>query len=316
MAMQVGVSVGLLGQDLFQVVLDVTVLTMIMTPLLFAIGPRSADAISRIPLVRLWKGGSNAAHLVPPHAYSRHILIIGFGVTGRNIARTARLSDLQYAIVEVNAAIVHQASASGEPIHYGDATQELILRHLNADKAAAIVVVINDPAGARRIVELSRRLAPDAYILVRSRYLREVELLLGLGADEVIADEMEVSIEVFSRILARMLAPREDIKRLIGEVRGSWRRMARSFAKEATSVPDLRVNVPELATHTLRLTENSPLVGRAIAKSRLRTDHGVTVLAITRRRQVLGNPPGDTMFHPGDILFVIDPADWDPASVA
>jgi monovalent cation:H+ antiporter-2, CPA2 family len=36
----------------------------------------------------------------------------------------------------------------------------------------------------------------------------------------VIADELEVSIEVFSRVLARMLVPRERMKALIGNVRG------------------------------------------------------------------------------------------------
>ena len=88
---------------------------------------------------------------------------------------------------------------------------------------------------------------------MRTRYLREVEPLMALGADEVIADELEVSIEVFSRVLARMLVPREDIKALIGDVRGDWRRMTRGLAKEATAVHDLRVAVPNLVTHSLRL---------------------------------------------------------------
>jgi CPA2 family monovalent cation:H+ antiporter-2 len=143
-----------------------------------------------------------------------------------------------------------------------------------------------------------------------------VEALLRLGADEVIADELEVSIEVFSRVLARMLVPREDIKRLIGEVRGDWRRMARTFAKDATSVPDLRVDVPDLTTHTLRLTPSSPLAGTTIAGSRLRAEHGVTVLAITRDGGALGNPHGDTVLLANDVLFVIGPVDWDPRTVA
>ncbi|MDI6809054.1 MAG: NAD-binding protein [Candidatus Eisenbacteria bacterium] len=207
------------------------------------------------------------------------------------------------------------AAARGEPIHYGDATQETILRHVDADKARAIVVVIDDPAGTRRIVELARRVAPGAYILVRSRYLREVQPLVTLGADEVIADELEVSIELFSRVLARMLVPREDIKRLIGEVRQDWRRMARTLAKESTGVPDLHVAIPDLTTYTLRLTEHSPLVGNSIAGSRLRAEHGVTVLAVSRDAETLGNPRGETILMAGDVLFVIGPPDWEPATV-
>ena len=311
-----GVTAGLFGSDVFQTVLDTAVLSMLLTPVLFAIGPRVAEMACHTPLVRLERGGFTSARVGSAHAYSGHVLIVGYGVTGQNVARTARLTDVPYAILELNAGLVSQGTAAGEPIHFGDATQETILRHVDADKARAIIVVINDPAAARRIVELARRIAPDAYTLVRTRYLREVEPLLALGADEVIADELEVSIEVFSRVLARMLVPREDIKRLIGDVRGDWRRMARTFAKDATALPDLRVQVPDLVTHTLRLTAASPLAGQTIADSRLRPQHGVTVLVVTRDGRALGNPTGDTRLAENDVLFVIGPADWDPSVVA
>lgn len=315
-ATQAGVMAGLFGQDVFQTVLVVAVLTMLLTPALVAIGPACADAVCKTPLLRLQRRIGASSRVGSATAFSDHILIIGFGVTGRNLARTAKLSDVPYAILEVNAGTVREALAAGEPIQYGDATQEEILRHANVEKARAVVVVIDDPAGARRIVQLSRRMAPDAFILVRSRYLREVEPLHSLGADEVIADELEVSIEVFSRALSRMLVPREDIKRLIGEVRGDWRRMARGLAREATSVDDLRVAVPELATHTLRLTERSPVAGRSIAESRLRAEHGVTVLAVIRDGESLANPRGETVMNAGDTLFVIGPLGWDPSTVS
>ena len=316
-ATKAAVGTGLLGSEIFQMVLDVAVLSMVLTPLLMGAAPRLADRLSRTPLARLQHRslGPTRGEGEDGPAYFGHVLIIGFGVTGRNLAHSARRSDVPYAVVDTNAAIVRQGLADGEPIHYGDASQAPILELVHAERARAIVVVIDDPAGARRIVELARRVAPDAYILVRSRYLREVEPLLSLGADEVIADELEVSIEVFSRVLARMLVPRDDIKRLIGEVRGDWRQMARGLAAAATSVPDLRVAVPDLATHTLRLSCHSPLVGRTIASSGLRQNHGVTVLAITRSGTPLANPSGDTSFQEGDLVFVIGPEQWDPVSI-
>jgi CPA2 family monovalent cation:H+ antiporter-2 len=315
-AARAGVSAGLFGSEVFQTVLDTAVLSMIVTPALMAVAPACADALCKTPLVRLERRGFSPARVGPAHGYQGHLLVIGYGVTGRNVARTARLADVPYAILEVNAALVQRGLADGEPIHYGDATRETILRHVDADKARAIVVAINDPAATRRIVELARRIAPDAYLLVRSRYLREVEPLVALGADEVVADELEVSIEIFARVLARMLVPRDEIKRLIGEVRGEWRRMARTLARDATAGPDLRVHVPELITHTVRLGPTSPLAGATIAESRLRPDHGVTVLAVTRDGVKLSNPKSDTVLLAGDVLFVIAPLDWDPTSIA
>ena len=317
-ATKAAVGAGLLGQEVFQSVLDVAVLSMMATPLLVAMATPAADLLCRTPLIHLQQPGSRAPLRPDPgiRPLEGHVLIIGFGVTGRNVALCARRSDVPYAVVEFNAAIVREGLQRGEPIHYGDATHEPILRLVQAERARSIVVVIDDPAAARRIVELGRRIAPQAYIIVRSRYLREVEPLMNLGADEVIADELEVSIEVFSRVLARMLVPREDIHRLIQDVRGEWRQMARGLAPEATSLTDLRVAVPDLATHSLRIDGLSPLVGQTIAGSRLREEHGVTVLSVTRDGVSIGHPRGRTRLLAGDRLFVIAPQRWDPGTVS
>ncbi|MCT0224825.1 cation:proton antiporter [Synechococcus sp. CS-1328] len=311
-ATKAGVSSGLLSQEVFQSVLVVAVLSMLATPLLIQAAPKLAEQLAATPLGH-WSDRRSQQVLVgaaPQEAPS--VLIVGFGVTGRNLAASCQHCDVPYAVVELNAALVRKARSEGIPIHYGDASQPAILELVRTHQARAIVVVIDDPGAARRIVELARRLAPDAFILVRTRYLREVEPLSQLGADEVIADELEVSIEVFSRVLARMLVPRERIKELIGDVRGEWRQMARSLSPEATRVHDLRVVLPNLATHSIPLREDNPWVGQTIASSRLRDDHGVTVLAVQRSGATLANPRGDVKLQAGDVLFVIGPEQWDP----
>jgi len=308
-AARVGVGAGLLAAGHFQAVLSITVLSMLATPLLVAAGPRLAQWLTAGPLGRRWDRPESANDERPRR--EGHVLIVGYGVTGRNLARTCRLSGVPYLVLDLNAATVREARAAGEPIEYGDATQEGILLHADAHRARAIVVVVNDPAGVRRIVELARRVAPSAYLLVRSRYLVEVEPLLVLGADDVIADELEMSVEVFSRVLARMLVPREEIKRLIDEVRGEWRRMARSLSREATSPPVHQVELPGYATRTLRLAPDSPLAGQSIAQSRLRQGHGITVLAVSREGTTTANPPGDFVLRAGDVLFVIGPLEME-----
>ncbi len=310
------VSAGLLGQDSFQTVLDTAVISMLFAPLMMVAGPRLAQALQKLPLAPRLRHGFGGARVTSACTYSGHVLIIGYGVTGRNIARSSRDADVPYAIVEINAEVVRTEQANGEHIHYGDATHEAVLAHVDADKAKAIVVAINDPAATRRIVELARRTAPDAYIMVRSRYLKESEALYALGADEVIADELEVSIEIFSRVLARFLVPREDIERYIDEARAEWREMARSLSPETTAVQDLRIEVPDLTTRTFRISEGSPLDGVSIAQSRLRPDHGVTVLAVRSEGTSTGNPPSTIELHAGDVLFVLGPDEWDPKSVA
>jgi CPA2 family monovalent cation:H+ antiporter-2 len=316
-ATKAGVGAGLLNPQIFQTVLAVAVLSMLATPLLMLLAPGLAEGLAARLAPTAWGrrlGAAEATEATAPiEASDPHVLIVGFGVTGRNLARSCRRCEVPCTVVELNAALVRQGRLEGLSIAYGDAGQPAILERARASRARAIVVVIDDPAAARRIVELARRMAPAAYVLVRSRYLREVEPLLHLGADEVIADELEVSIEVFSRVLARMLVPRQQIKALISDVRGEWRRMARGLAPEATRVHDLRTVLPQLATHTLAIGADHPLSGLSLAASGLRETHGVTVLAVHRNGETLATPRGDLVLERDDVLVVIGPQDWDPA---
>lgn len=221
-AMTAAVVAGLLDDQMFQTVLDTAVVSMLLAPAMFAFAPRLAQGLQKRPFAARFGRGSGSARLTAEHQYVGHIIIVGFGVTGRNLARAARAAGIAYVVIEINAEVVRDETEAGEAIHYGDATHETILRHVDADKARAIVVVINDPAAARRTVELARRLAPDALIVVRSRYLKEMAALYSLGADEVIVDELEISKEVVSSVLSRFQVPEEEVESLTREVRSEW----------------------------------------------------------------------------------------------
>lgn len=314
-ATQVGVSVGLLDQAVFQTVLDTAVVSMLVAPAMFASGPRLADALQRLPIPERLVSGFGPARVESAHPYDDHIVIVGFGVTGKNVARAAEKAGVPYAAIELNPETVRDEQSRGGHVHYGDATSEAVLEHICAKDAKAFVIAINDPAGARRVTKLARSVAPSAFIIVRSRYMREIEALHELGADEVIADELEVSIEVFSRVLARYLVPREDIQQFVDESRSGWRTMSRNLSRDATQMPGHRIELPELETRTFRLTEHSPLLGKTIAESALRHEQGVTVLAVRRGDETLGNPVGATIFEEGDVVFVIGPEGWEPDSV-
>src|SRR5690606_5304835 len=106
-----------------------------------------------------------------------------------NLSRAAKTSGIPYLVVEVNPDTVREERVKGEPIFFGDATQEAVLRHLHLKDARILVIVINDPAAARRITELARKINPGIHIIVRTRFLREMEPLYQLGANEVIPEE-------------------------------------------------------------------------------------------------------------------------------
>jgi CPA2 family monovalent cation:H+ antiporter-2 len=299
-----GLSAGLMPQEHYQAFLAVSILTMIATPFMIIGAPWLANITSRIR----FPGGLDRD--IVEHSRNEriteqnHLIIVGFGVNGRNLARAARKSGIPYVIIEMNPIVIREERAKGEPIFYGDATKEKILEHANIAEARSMVVVINDPAAAARIVWLSRKLNPGIYIIVRTRFLSEIENFSALGANEVIPEEFETSVEIFSRVLRNYLLPKDEIQNLISEIRAERYDMLRSVDTDALVCSDFRACLPDLELTSVRLPEGSPVLGTSLAESRIREEFGVTVMALVRGNESITSPPPDIVFMPGDILVV------------
>ena len=304
-----GIEYGLFSGNTYQIFLSVSILTMAATPFMITLAPRLANIILRLPLPKRLVSGFYPVSEIKVEGKKDHLIIIGFGVNGRNLARAARLGGIPYVIIEMNPETVRSEQEKGEPISYGDATHEAVFQHANIKDARIVVVAINDPTATRRITEIARTLNPKLYLIVRTRYLQEMKPLHELGADEVIPEEFETSVEIFIRVLTKYLVPRDDIERFVAEVRSDGYEMFRSLAKKPASFSDLALNLPGVEISTLRVDESAPFVGKSLAEVELRKRYGGTVLAIRRDAQILANPDGETILFANDMLFVLGPPD-------
>jgi hypothetical protein len=202
----------------------------------------------------------NASNLTPfmrnGHQWVR------FRVTREEIkARSAKAAGIPYAVVETNPETVRAEKSKGEPIFFGDATQEAVLAHTRIGEVRVLVVVISDPAATRGIVETARRLNQTLYIIARTRSVQEVRHLYELGANEVVPEEFETSVEIFTRVLAKYLMTADEIERFTAEVRGDGYEMLRSRSKEPTSLSALKLHIPDIEMSALRVHPGSPVVG-------------------------------------------------------
>ncbi|KPL12989.1 potassium transporter KefB [candidate division BRC1 bacterium SM23_51] len=309
-------NVGLLENDIYQILIGVCVLTMLATPFVVAAAPGVADFVSRSPLGRRLTRRTAGERVGPEDREPRptdHLVIVGFGLNGQNLARTASAAEIPYVIIEMNPQTVRQMRAAGEPIFYGDATQEAVLKRAGIARARVLVVAISDAAATRRTIELARRLNPGVRIIVRTRFIKETEPLYELGADEVIPEEFETSIEIFTRVMMSYLVPRDQIDQFIAEVRANGYRMFRTVAYQSLALAGFGVPVPELEVGTLRVGDGAPIVGKSLAELDLRKNYGVTVLAIRRGVEVFPNPGGDMQIEAKDLLFVLGKPEDMPA---
>jgi len=304
-----GSDMGLLEKELYQLFLDVSVLTMAVTPFAIALAPNIADRIGKLPLPAKVKRGfakTVSAGKKRRHRILRdHLIIVGFGLNGRNLARVAKVAGIPYLVVEMNPQTVRVESAKGEPITYGDASQEAVLEEVGIKKSRVVVVVISDPVATRKIAAAVRKENPNVFLIVRTRFVTEMESLYALGANQVIPEEFETSIEIFSRVLDRYLVPRNEIERLIAEARSGGYDMFRSLSRDALSFSDLKCQIPDVDITTFRVEEGSPIAEKTIAQIGIRKKHGVTVLAIRRGDQMLSNPEANTVIHAGDLLVAL-----------
>jgi CPA2 family monovalent cation:H+ antiporter-2 len=301
-----GSEYGMLQGQFYQYFLDISVLTMGITPFAMALAPKLADGVlkRRLP-TRLKSGFSRVRQIKRKERMRDHLIIVGFGFNGRNLARAAKLSGVPYVIIEMNPRTVKKEREKGEPIYYGDASQTAVLEHADTKEARVLVVVISDPIAVRRITAAARRENPRLFIVARTRFVTEMKELYELGADEVIPEEFETSIEIFSRVLAKYLVPRDEIEKMITEARADGYRMFRTLSEASTSFSDMKLHLPDVDISTVRLEAGSDFVGKTLGQIGLRKKHGVTVLAIRRLERILSDPDADTVLQSGDLLIIL-----------
>src|SRR5437016_2529516 len=301
-----GRGTGLLPEGLYQTFLAVAVLTMLVTPFALQSGPAVLDGLERlVPLDRLLPGLRPGAIAVAEQPLTDHVIVAGYGLNGRNLTAALRSIRAPYLIVELNAQTVQQARARGEPAFYGDATREEILRALGAERARMLVVAISDPAATRRMVRVGRSLNARLHIIARTRYVTEIPELGRLGADVVIPEEFENSIEIFARVLAHYNVPRSDIERLVDQIRSShYEALRGGDGAGRLSLGDV-AGIPQMAVERLRLPGDSPLVGKTLAATGLRTQTGALVLAVARGADEIATPGPHFRLAADDVLVVV-----------
>jgi len=305
-----GLMYGFLSGDFFQLFLCVSVLTMAVTPFAIAFAPRMAGYIIKLPLPQRF-GFIKHPHLKgrEVHTENDHLVIIGYGFNGKNLAQAAKMAGIPYSIVEMNPEIVKDAKAKNEPIYYGDAVHESILKSLNIEGARIVVVAISDPVATRRIISTIRKISPKVHIIVRTRYTRELNPLFELGANDVIPEEFETSVEIFTRVLTKYLIPRDEIEAFISDVRSQCYEMLRTPSAMTATYSDLERHIHDINISTFRIHRDSPLSGKTLAQIDLRKRYGVSVVAIKRDTEILPNPGADTVIRTDDVLFIIGTPD-------
>ncbi len=302
---KVGVDYGLVNENMYQLFLAVSIMTMALTPFIIMGSHSIVRAFLKAPIPRIIRLGRFAVREKKQTKKKNHIIVIGYGVGGRYLTQVARAGQIPYVIIEMNPETVAHEKEKGEPILYGDAIQEGVLYLANLRDARVVVIAVSDPATTRRIVESARRFNSGVYIIARTRFIREMEPLYKLGASEVIPEEFETSIELFTRVLHNYLVPKDEIEKFTAEVRQDRYEMLRHRDKKPFLFSDLKRHLSDAEITSFRICENFPFIGKSVGDINLRKTHGVTLLVVKRGGKMMPNPSPDVKLKLNDVLIVM-----------
>lgn len=205
---------GVIPHEAAEFAVIVASLSMMATPAL-------AAAASRL---RRWLAARRAAQCAPEaldevRHLEGHVIIAGFGRVGQVIARFLQDFELPFVALDLDGSRLPVLRAAGFPVFYGDASRRDVLERLNAPHAAALVVTLDDPRAAARLVAIASEAWPTLPIYVRARDQRHVAALIAQGATRVIPETAESSLQLGGVILSELGAPEEKIALMIEEVR-------------------------------------------------------------------------------------------------
>jgi len=216
-----GHDLGILGENGTNTLVAAAIISISLNPLLYRlIGPLE----NRAKHTRLWRvlearshrrtarNTDDVIHHQIPLSRDRAILV-GYGPTGRTVARLLSENGIDPIVLELNLSAVHELNAAGIASLYGDATHREILKAAGIEGAVALILSSAGMQGSEEVIRSARDLNPELRIIARAAYLRDINALRQAGADAVFSGEGEVALNMTDLIMRQLGATPEQIDR-------------------------------------------------------------------------------------------------------
>jgi CPA2 family monovalent cation:H+ antiporter-2 len=287
----------------YQYLLAITILTMMATPFLMRAAPWAARSFV-LHLVRGREPEDPAEESAGAARVENHVIISGYGMNGKNLARVLRSTHVPYVVVDLNDTMVREGREAGEPIFYGDVNNPEILDRVGVGRARMLVLAISDPMATRRAVAVARRANPRLVILVRTRYVADVDDLIALGANAVIPEEFETSVEIFSRVLREYHVPDHVVSQQEELIRSGTYRILRERdpSKDNRLLSEFETFLRQKVIEVFYVSPDSPWAGRPLGDLPVGNGAGIVLLAVLRQDRAIAQPSPEEKIEAGDKL--------------
>jgi len=300
---KVGQSYQILTDFYYQLFLAVTIVSMSITPFIIMISKPVANLMLKLPIPPLLVNGLFPLQDIDVPEMQNHIVLIGKDSRSLNLSRMANRMKLPYVSIVFDPADARKRQLKGESVIYGDALNEPILRKAHTQTAEIVVISIGETITALGIIDKVRDINKHAHIIVRSKYVSNIEDFYQMGANQVIPEEFETAIELFERVLKKLLIPKGEIEAAISRIRDD--NYGIFLEKEENDSVTLTDMIPDVEIVAVKASNYQIFPGNSLKEISLRKLYGLTVVAVKRDGEILENPGAGFIFESDDIVYVL-----------
>lgn len=232
-----------------------------------------------------------------------HVLILGYGRVGQTITRFLKPEAIPYVAIERNPLLVQEAQNAGEPVLFGHAAQNTILKSAKIEQAKLVIVTMSDFEQNQPVIDAIKRVAPGVSIIVRATDDIHLEDLKKMGVAEVVPEALEASLMLISHVLHMSGVPMRRILRRVSQERENRYEFLHGFftdgSIEQNSEPLERLEY----LHAIALPESAFAIDKQISQLSLNKQR-VVITALRRDGQEIESPSGDVILQANDILLL------------
>ncbi len=231
----IALDAKVLDSTLGQIAFSAVLLSMVVGALLIRFNGAIADRLSR----HAERPEAGAAEL--PAADAATVVIGGYGRVGHTVAVLLQERGIPFLAFDTDPRRVAQGRASGHPVAYGDIADPELLTTLHIERAALVLLAVDDAAVALKAVTLLRAACPQVPVIARARNLEDSATLIRAGAAHAHPEAIEASLRLGATALQMLRVPGDEIEQLVQEVRDlDYRPVITAPADAAVDKPGLR----------------------------------------------------------------------------
>ena len=297
---RVGLETNSIDNNLFSLLLATSVMSMMATPFVSSL----STPIYKIKK-KYYKHEPLEAVNLPKGGLSDHVIIAGGGRVGQYIAHVLKELEVPLVIVEINHQQMIECKKANLPVVFGDISQPVVLNAAKIKGAKLLLVTPPSIVVTHAIVKQVELLNQGLPIVARAEGLEQAKTLYREGVRMVVLPQMEAGLEIARQALLDLQIPATIIQQYTDSVRKQHYAPIYEEHHDYHLITQLNRAKDLLEISWVKLEANSPLIGKTIIESKVRSETGATIVGVIHNDIFRPNPEVQYPFADNDLIAIV-----------